>query len=154
MSRGYFGVDLKVGKVTIWDGGDVPFSAANMADISASIVTLVTDPSARERYKNQRVYVSSVQTTQNEILAAAEEVTGKKFEITQFDSEEAFAHTTRPLPPGYSPQLLAVLAALQLSKRRLSDYQARVDAGHNQFIINAKKDVRGVLKAVLEEAKI
>jgi hypothetical protein len=114
-------------------------------------VKVVTDPSTRERYKNQHVYVSSVQTTQNEILAVAEEVTRKKFEVVQYDSEEAFAYTTKPLPPSYSPQLLAVLAALQLSKRGLSDYQARVNAGHNQFIINAKGNVRDVLKAVVKE---
>lgn len=126
-----------------------------MDDISAAIVKVVTDPSARERYKNQHVYVSSVQTTQNEILAAAEEVTGKKFEVAQFDSEEAFAYTTKPLPPGYSPQLLAVLAALQLSKRGLSNYQARVNAGYNRFIINTERNVKDVLKAVVqEEAKV
>jgi hypothetical protein len=146
-------VDLKAGKATIWDGGDNSFSAANMDDISASIVALITDPSARERYKNQHVYVSSVQTTQNDVLAAAEDVTGKKFEVAQYDSEEAFAYTKKPLPPGFSPQLMAVLTALQLSKRRLSDYEARVDAGHNRFIINTKRDVRGVLKAVLEDTK-
>ncbi|PNP48014.1 hypothetical protein TGAMA5MH_00837 [Trichoderma gamsii] len=155
LPQGNFGFDLKAGKATIWDGGNASFSAANLDDISAAIVKVVTDPSARERYKNQHVYVSSVQTTQNEILAAAEEVTGKKFEVAQFDSEEAFAYTTKPLPPGYSPQLLAVLAALQLSKRGLSDYQARVNAGHNRFVINAKRNVRDVLKAVVEEeAKI
>lgn len=142
---------MKAGKATIWDGGDISFSAANMDDITATIVTLITNPSARERYKNQSIYVSSVQTTQNEILAAAEDITGKKFEVSQFDSEEAFAYTKKPLPTGSSPQLLAILAAMQLSKRKLCDYQARVDAGHNQFIINAKKDVRDILKAVLEE---
>jgi hypothetical protein len=145
---------LKESKATIWDGGDISFSAANMDDICASIVTLITDLSVRERYKNQRVYLSSVQTTQNEILAAAEDVTGKKFEVIQFDSQDAFAHTKKPMAPGYSPQLLAVLEAVQLSKRRLSDYQARVDAGHNRFIINAKRDVKDVLKAVLGETKI
>nr|OQO15862.1 hypothetical protein B0A51_15881 [Rachicladosporium sp. CCFEE 5018] len=133
LPRGAFDIDYKAGKATIWDGGDTVFSAANMIDIAASLVTLITDPSARERYKNQHVYVSSVQTTQYEILAAVEAAPAKKFASTEFDSEEVYADA--------SPQVLPVLQALQLSKRGLSDYQARVDAGHNRFIIDAKRDV-------------
>nr|OQO15773.1 hypothetical protein B0A51_16741 [Rachicladosporium sp. CCFEE 5018] len=143
---GAFGIDFKSSKATMWDDGDTLFSAANMDDIAASVVTLVTDPSARERYKNQHIYVSSVQTTQNEILAAAEAITAKKFAVTEFDLAEVYADA--------SPQVLPVLQALQLSKRGLSDYQARGDAGHNRFIINAKKDVRDVLKAVLKDSQL
>ncbi|OQO02821.1 hypothetical protein B0A48_11104 [Cryoendolithus antarcticus] len=139
---GAFGIDFKAHKATVWDGGDTLFSAANMDDIAASVVSLVTDASARERYKNQHVYVSSVQTTQNEILAAAEAYVGKKFALTMFDSGEVYAAA--------SPQILPVLQALQLSKRGLSDYQARIDAGHNRFIIDAKRDVRNVVNRVLE----
>ncbi|OQN99031.1 hypothetical protein B0A48_14892 [Cryoendolithus antarcticus] len=146
LPRGAFDIDYKAGKATIWDGGDTVFSAANMDDIAASVVTLVTDPSAREHYKNQHIYVSSVQTTQNEILAAAEAITAKKFAVTEFDSAEVYADA--------SPQVLPVLQALQLSKRGLSDYQARGDAGHNRFVINAKKDVRDVLKAVLKDSQL
>ncbi|KAK6433184.1 hypothetical protein LTR95_010636 [Oleoguttula sp. CCFEE 5521] len=143
---GAFGIDLKAGKATIWDGGDTLFSAANMDDIAAAVVTLVTDASARVRYKNQNVYVSSVQTTQNEILAAAEVVTAKKFASVDFDSGEVYANV--------SPQVLPVLQALQLSKRGLSDYQARVGAGHNQFIINVNRDVRDVVKGVLKGSQL
>ncbi|KAK6431663.1 hypothetical protein LTR95_012176 [Oleoguttula sp. CCFEE 5521] len=146
LPRGAFCIDFKAGKATILDGGDTVFSAANMDDIAASVVSLVTDASARERYKNQHVYVSSVQTTQNEILAVAEAYVGKKFALTMFDSEEVYADA--------SPQVLPVLQALQLSKRGQSDYQARVDAGHNRFIINEKKDVRDVVEGVLKGSQL
>jgi hypothetical protein len=117
-----------------------------MEDISASIVRLITEPATRNTYKNQYVYVSSVQTTQNEILGAAEEITGKKFEVTKFDSEEVFKHVGKP---EYSPGFLAILQGVAFSKRGLSNFEARVAGGHNQFIVNRKNNVKGIVEKAI-----
>jgi hypothetical protein len=134
-----FDVNLKEGTAAIWDGGNTVFSAANMDDISAGIIQLITDPVVREKFANQIVYVSSVQTTQNEVLAAAEAVTGKKFKVEQRDSEAAFKNPAA---------VMDVLKAIQLSDRGLSDYGKRVSGGHGEFLVNRQRDVEEVLRDV------
>ena len=138
-----FDVDLKNAKATIWDGGDTRFSAANMDDIANAVVTLITDESVRKQYLNQTAYVSSVQITQNELLAAAEEVTGKKFDVQQRRSDNAFEDPSK---------VMDVLKAIQLSDRGLSDYAKRVEDGHGRFVIDRKRNVREVLKEVLAKS--
>ncbi|KIW00988.1 uncharacterized protein PV09_07508 [Verruconis gallopava] len=138
LNFGTFDVDLKKGKATIWDGGETRFSASNMEDIALAVVRLVTDPVTREKYKNQHVYVSSVQMTQKELVAAAEAVTGKTFDITEYDSDVAFREG--------SP--IKVLQAIQFSGKGLADFQAKVDAGKGRFIVDKREDVRTVLKGL------
>lgn len=138
-----FDVDLQKATATIWDGGDTRFSAANMDDIANTVVTLITDESVRKQYLNQDAYISSVQTTQNELLAAAEEVTGQKFDVQQRSSNEAFNDPSN---------VMDVLKAIQLSDRGLSDYAKRVEAGHGKFVVDRKRDVREVLKEILNKA--
>lgn len=86
------------------------------------------------------MYISSVQTTQNEILAAAEGVTGKKFAVKELNSEEAFVDPSA---------VFTVLKAIQLSGKGLSDYGRRVAEGHGKFLVNRKRDVKEVLASVL-----
>lgn len=59
------------GKTTIWDGGDVIFSATNLADIGSAVAGVLKHP---EECKNREVYVQSVQTTQNELIELAKKV--------------------------------------------------------------------------------
>jgi hypothetical protein len=120
-----------------------------MDDITSSIVRLVTELPFREQFKNQHVYVSSVQTTQNEILAAVEAVVGKKFEVTHHDGEESLKGAGGPLVGGYTPGVLQLIKGVQLSGRRLCDFESRVAEGNNKFIVNSKKSVEGVVRKVV-----
>jgi len=111
-----------------------------MDDISAGIVQLITDRAVRSEFSNQIVYVSSVQTTQNELLAAAEDVTGKKFDVK---------HRTSYAPFNDPSAVMEVLRAIQLSDKGLCDYEKRVSSGHGKFLVNRKRDVKEVLAEVL-----
>ena len=137
-----FDVNLKDATATIWDGGNTRFSAANMDDIAEAVVQLITDQSVRNKYLNQTVYVSSIQTTQNELLAAAEEVTGKKFKVEQRESGPAFKDQTK---------VMDILKAIQLSDKGLSDYAKRVEEGHGKFLVDRRRDVKEVLREVLAQ---
>jgi len=135
-----FDVNLKEHTATIWDSGNTRFSAANMDDIADAVVSLITDSSARKKHLNQTVYVSSIQTTQNELLAAAEEVTGKKFKVDHRESGPAL---------GDPSKVMDLLKAVQLSDRGLSDYQKRADEGKGALLVNRKKDVKEALKEII-----
>ena len=140
LPRGMFDMNFKDHTATIWDSGDARFSAANMGDIADGVVKLVTDLEARKEYLNQSVYVSSVQVTQNELLAAAEEVTGKKFKVEHRESGAALEDPTK---------VLDVLKAVQFSDRGFCDYARRVEERHGKFLVNRQRDVKEVLREVL-----
>lgn len=87
---GFNGIDYKNGKATQWDDGSVPFSSSGFELIAKTIVKLLTDQAAYEDSKNKYIYTASYVTTQAELIAATEKATGKKFEVTKVDGQQAF----------------------------------------------------------------
>ncbi|KAF4552793.1 Hypothetical protein D9617_9g025840 [Elsinoe fawcettii] len=53
---------------TIWNGGDVKFSATKLDDLGKALASIVKNP---EPYWSRQVLINSTVTTQNELLAAA-----------------------------------------------------------------------------------
>lgn len=66
-----FLVDMTHRKCTIKDGGDVLFCAATYADIARAVLGIFCHP---DETRNRPVKISSIDTTQNELLALAREV--------------------------------------------------------------------------------
>ena len=79
---GLMGWDVKNGKATIFDGGDVEFEGTNLPKIGEAVAAMLAPENLTET-ANQYVYVNSFTTTQNRVLAALEESTGRKFEVTE-----------------------------------------------------------------------
>ena len=139
---GFMDLDLKTGTMRVWDGGDTRFSTANMDDIGAGVASLVTDPKMRADNLNQTVYISSHQVTQNEILAAVEEVTGEKLKVEHVDSGPALANPS---------DFAGMLKAIQFSRRGLADFEKTVAQGRGKFLVNRRRDVREVLRQVVSK---
>ncbi|KAL7953392.1 hypothetical protein V8C34DRAFT_309250 [Trichoderma compactum] len=86
---GVMGWDLESFKVTIFDSGDQEFSCTNITTVAEAIASVLKHQNAT---KNQNVYVSSFpRLTQNEVLAAREALSGRKFEVTQASTEDLVA---------------------------------------------------------------
>ncbi|KAI1385185.1 NAD(P)-binding protein [Hypoxylon trugodes] len=66
-----FIVDVKERKADIKDGGDVLFCATTYDDIAQAVIGILTHP---EETANRPVRISSVNTTQNELIAIAKEL--------------------------------------------------------------------------------
>jgi hypothetical protein len=76
---------LKNQSVKLWDGGNgpgnTPVSESNLAQIGRALVAILS-PGHLTETKNKYVYIESHTLTQNEILAALEKVSGKKWTVT------------------------------------------------------------------------
>ncbi|KAL7803936.1 NmrA-like family protein [Trichoderma afarasin] len=89
LDMGVMGWDLESFKVTIFDSGDQEFSCTNTKTVAEAIASVLKREDAT---KNQNVYVSSFpRLTQNEVLAALEGLSGRKFEVTHASTEDLVA---------------------------------------------------------------
>jgi hypothetical protein len=119
-------VDAKNVTATVWDDGDVPFSTTNLRTIGQTLVKLLTDSAAYEDSKNKYIYLASHTTTQNEVIAATEKATGKKFDITKIDGAQRVAEGKEKLAKGDLlgiRYLIAGVAFSRINGDALADYR-------------------------------
>jgi len=104
--------NVRAATAEIFDGGNVKWSASTLKQIGRGVVGIF---GALEETKNKKLYMQSFLTTQNEVLAALEKVSGKKFEVTQLRSGEYIKEKKKRLDQGgedqaeVTEQLVAVL---------------------------------------------
>lgn len=65
-----FILDLQNHKATLYNGGNVPFSATTLADVARGVVGVLRNP---VHTANKIVYIQSVKTTQNKLISYAKE---------------------------------------------------------------------------------
>lgn len=81
-----FLVDMTHRKCNIKDGGDILFCAATYGDIARAVLGIFLHP---DETKNRPVKISSIDTTQNELLAIAKEINpDDKWEIEYSNTED------------------------------------------------------------------
>ncbi|KAI0888387.1 NmrA-like family protein [Annulohypoxylon maeteangense] len=89
LMTGFVGYDLKGHTATIWDDGNAKFSVSTKANVAKAITRVLRNP---EITANQHVFVSSLETSMNEILSGLEKGQGVKYDIsyTKLEDEVAF----------------------------------------------------------------
>lgn len=106
---GFLGFNPADKTATIVDSGDAIFSATNLYKVGQAVVKALQNAEAT---KNQYVYVSGFQTSQNQILAAAEKITGQKWTVSKTTSQDYITHGRELLSKGdfsgVGPLILAV----------------------------------------------
>ena len=85
MKVGFLGFDMKSSNATIWDDGDKHFCGTLIEEVGRAIATALSKP---DETKNKMLYVASVDTTQNDMLAALEKHQGKKWTVNKTTVEE------------------------------------------------------------------
>jgi hypothetical protein len=81
---GFLGFDLASKSANIYDNGTATFSGTNQHTIALAIIKALEKADVS---KNQYVFVSGIQTSQKEILEAAEKITGQKWNVTHGSSK-------------------------------------------------------------------
>ncbi|KAF2712553.1 isoflavone reductase family protein-like protein CipA [Pleomassaria siparia CBS 279.74] len=81
----FFGFNSQTKTATLIDGGNSKFVATNLRQIGRSIIKTLEKA---DETKNKYIYVSSFVTSQQEILAAAEKVTGEKWTVNNVVGQE------------------------------------------------------------------
>ncbi|KAI4110883.1 MAG: hypothetical protein LQ345_006903, partial [Seirophora villosa] len=83
---GFLGFDLQSSTATIYDSGDTQANATTLADVGQAVVGILSNP---DETANRYVYVQNVCFTQNQLLAAIEKSTGKKWSVNKRQCAEA-----------------------------------------------------------------
>lgn len=82
---------------TIWDDGNKSFTFTNEKQLGQAVVAVLKHP---EDTKNKYLYIASVETTQNKILAALEESSGRRWTVTKTTTETQVAEALKKLAAG------------------------------------------------------
>ncbi|KAF9698479.1 hypothetical protein EKO04_003762 [Ascochyta lentis] len=85
---GFLGLNSANKTATIFDSGNAKFSTTNLSTIGTALVKVLENAEAT---KNQRVYIGEFQVSQNEILAAAEKITGQKWTVNKVSAKDHIA---------------------------------------------------------------
>ena len=81
---GFLGTSIPNHTTTIIDSGNESYLTVTIPQIARAIVSTLQRPSETA---NKYLTIYSFITTQNQVLAAAEKVTGQKFEVIKTDAE-------------------------------------------------------------------
>lgn len=106
---GFLGFNAANKTVTIVDSGNATFSSTNLRYIGLAVVKALENAEAT---RNQYVYISGFRTSQNEILAAAEKITGEKWTVSKVSAKDHIAAGNEKLQrgdlSGFAPLIQAV----------------------------------------------
>lgn len=107
--------------MTLWDEGKTLFTATTLAQVGAAVATVLQKPADTA---NRYVYISSVRTSQREILQTIEKVMGQAWNIKNVDTAEKVKELQGKLSAGdYSviyPLISAAIIGLPLGDLTLS----------------------------------
>ncbi|KAF2258724.1 isoflavone reductase family protein-like protein CipA [Lojkania enalia] len=115
---GFLCINLPSKSATLIDEGKAKFSATNLHQIGLALIKILEKPSET---KNKFVYISSFTTTQNDILAAAEKLTGEKFKVDHVSSKDLQASGSEKLGKGDFSGIAELIQASAFGAQELCD---------------------------------
>ncbi|KAF1962982.1 isoflavone reductase family protein [Byssothecium circinans] len=115
---GFLGFDSQSKTATLIDGGKPTFSSTNLRQIGLAVIKVLEKP---EETKNKYVYVSSFETTQGEILAAVEKITGEKWTVKNAGSKDLLKEGGEKLQKGDFSGVGQLIQAVAFGEGNLGD---------------------------------
>jgi hypothetical protein len=97
IEHSFLGIDFAGQKFKVWDHGEGYFSCTLLEDTASAVVAALKKP---EKTANQLLYISNFATTQNELFALIEELSGKKFERSYVKTDEIVADAHQRIAQG------------------------------------------------------
>lgn len=119
LKQSFLRIDLKNHKATIFDGGDKPTALTYLSTVGAAIVATLQKPSETA---NKYLYIADYKATQNELLAAAEKATGKKFEVTEASASALYKESLDKFNQGDYSGIPGLLQSAIFSGEDIFDY--------------------------------
>jgi uncharacterized protein YbjT (DUF2867 family) len=97
IEHNFLGIDYAGQKFKIWDDGEGYFSCTTLEDTASAVVNALKKSAETA---NKLLLISNFATTQNELFAAIEELSGKKFERSYVKTDELVADAHKRLANG------------------------------------------------------
>lgn len=120
---GFFGFNGSTKTANVIDHGKAIISATNLHQIG---VTLVKALENADLTKNQYVYVSGFQTSQQEVLASAEKITGEKWTVNNTSAKDLIEQGRAKFEKGdYSGILALILGSNLAVDQQLGDFSSQ-----------------------------
>lgn len=139
----FLGLDAKAKKATLIDGGESKFVTTNLRQIGRAIIKTLEQP---EKTKNQPIFVSSFVTSQKEILAAAEKITGEKWTVENVVGKEKLNNGLEKLGKHDYSGVVDLLQATVFGDFGLADFSDKL---WNEKLGLEKEDFEGSVKTGL-----
>ena len=119
---GFLGFDASSKTATLYDNGEATFSTTTLHQVG---VTVVKALEKEDLTKNQYVFVSEVQTSQKEILATVEKVTGAKWTVKDVDTKDLIAEGRGKIQKGDFSGIVNLIVGATCGKEGLGDFSSQ-----------------------------
>lgn len=143
------GFDIKASPPTaqIFDDGNKKWSTSTRQRIGEALVAVFEH---EEQTANRMLYIQSFRVSQNEVLAALEKVSGKKFEVSRVSSEEYIAQKQEEMKRGdkedATEEMVGVLSLTRTDWKGYKDFA-------NEELGLKEQDLEGEVRKVWEASR-
>lgn len=150
LQLGMFGFHIPSSSATLYtpDYHSTTFSGTTMSTIGLAVARSLSPKYASET-KNRYIYIRSVTTSQDEILANLEKVTGKEWSKNHVDLDPAFADAGAKASKGDMSGIALVLMGLLLNKNTGMNWDNR-DVLADAVLDLPKENLDDIVKKILE----
>jgi nucleoside-diphosphate-sugar epimerase len=94
---------------TLYNGGDIPFSATTLTDVAKAVLGVINNQNETE---NRLVYVHSALVTQNQLIRYIQNKDGKEWDIVVMDTEAVKRNSFKELEKGSVADVDAAMLGL------------------------------------------
>ncbi|EXJ92009.1 hypothetical protein A1O3_00559 [Capronia epimyces CBS 606.96] len=141
------GFDFVNRKAIIYDSGTERFTGTTMNGIANAVVGALKHP---QEVANRHLHVRSVETCQNELLAAVEEVTGEKWPVAHETTKDLLEKGRAKLAKGERGWVLDLIVAQLLEEGSGRSIVVTQDKADNGLLEMPKEDVLGMVRGILK----
>ncbi|KAF3916853.1 hypothetical protein ABW20_dc0109871 [Dactylellina cionopaga] len=149
IENGFLEFDIANRTATVWDGGNKSFTCTNEKQLGQAVVSVLQHP---QETSNQYLFIASVETTQNEIVAALEEVSGESWTVTHVTTDTQVTEAFKKLQSGdFSGAFTLVRATAFGNTPGLHSNFAKDEKLANDILGLSLENVKDVVKRVLKK---
>lgn len=143
-----FGFDVKNQSATIFDSGNERFTAMTIGSIGDPVVNSLLN---FDETSNRYICISSLETSQNELLQAFEKRTGKEWTVTRKNTKDVLAEVKVKLATGDFKGAYVGLMIAQMFEDGAG--RAAVDGKDNELLNTPQVSVDKVVDLVLNASQ-
>ncbi|KAH8703259.1 hypothetical protein BGW36DRAFT_369059 [Talaromyces proteolyticus] len=133
---------------TLYNGGDVPFSATNLADVAQAVLGIVKN---QAQTANRVLYIHSTVTTQNKLIQYAKEKDGKEWNTICKSTEEVKQESEAELNKGGEGNINAAMDGFCICACWNPDYGCDFSGHLDNELLGIKTLDESDLRALIED---
>ncbi|KAF2194393.1 oxidoreductase CipA-like protein [Zopfia rhizophila CBS 207.26] len=132
---------------TLYNGGDVPFSATNLADVAKAVLGVIEH---QAQTANRILYIHSALVTQNRLIQYAKDRDGKEWNTIGKDTEKVRQESLAELAKGPQGDIEAAMLGLCICASWDIDYGCDFSSHLDNELLGVKELSEAELRALVE----